>query len=104
MNRSSSSPERARGHHGRFDELKREFERVNKIERERIEDSEPQKRKDGEPDSPRLSTPPVSRIPPFFNPIEASPVHPEAKTAPYRNIYYGTLFLSSTVAMLTRFR
>ncbi|KFY99570.1 hypothetical protein V500_01342 [Pseudogymnoascus sp. VKM F-4518 (FW-2643)] len=98
-----------RGHHGHLDELKRELGRIkierelgrineierelgriNKDERERTDDSESQKRKDREPDSPRLAPPPVFRIPPFLNPIEASPVHPEAKTAPYRNIYHDS--------------
>lgn len=103
------------GLHGRLDEImKREFDRVNKIERElgrvnkveleRIDGSESQKHKGREHGSPKLAPPPGAQIMnPYRNPIEAPPVDREAKT-PYRNIYYGKLFLSPIVAVLTRFR
>lgn len=97
-----------RGQSGRFDERKRDFERANEIdgrinkdERERIDDSEVQKRKDRAPGSPKLFPPPGARIlNAYGNPIKASAAHLEAKM-PYGNIYYGTLFLSSIVTLLT---
>lgn len=88
----------------RVDKIERELGRINKVERERIHDLESQKRKDREPGSPKLAPPPGARIMnPYLNPIEAPPVHLEAKT-PYHNIYYGKLFLSSTATILTGFR
>ncbi|OBT53955.1 hypothetical protein VE04_04747 [Pseudogymnoascus sp. 24MN13] len=86
------------GLHVRLDEMKREFdrvnkierelERINKVERERIDDLESQIRRDRAPGSPKLAPPPGARIMNAYgNPIEAPPVHLEAKT-PYHNIYY----------------